>query len=602
MNATWQVRVYERELLVHATDVTGPMMLGRQVAPDERLHSQARGLGWMRLAVAPIDSNAVSPRHALIEPQPTGTFRVSNHSPDRPIGVAGGAAIGPAESREVPAHSSLAFGEVTVVLMASAGPQLSLHGLPDATLPPGQGLLGSRSFPGLGLGVAHATTFDVRTLGAWLHAAVDILQIAATSGDFFDKAARAVVDLVKLESGCVVMLRQGAWKIEAQFASIRSSHGGGRVSQQILERVRQEKRTLWEVPADAKSHSMIDMTAVVASPILNREGAVIGALYGDRRAGAGAAGPITEIEGIFVQLLARGVAAGLARLEQEQAALAARVQFEQFFTPELSRQLERQPDLLKGRDIEVTVLFCDVRGFSSISERLAPDATMEWMGDVMSELSECVRRHSGVVVDYIGDEILAMWGAPETQPDHAELACRAALDMLDCEARLDARWEARIGSPTAFGIGVNTGLARVGNTGSRQKFKYGPLGNTVNLASRVQGATKHFRCRLLVTGATRAKLGGGFATRHLGRVRVVNIVNPVPLFELSRAGWPGAADYEAALAEFEAGNLLEAVRLFGNWCGRHPDDHPASILFRRAVRSIGDGAECFERVWMLPEK
>src|SRR5207244_4923878 len=121
-----------------------------------------------------------------------------------------------------------------------------------------------------------------------------------------------------------------------------------------------------------------------------RHGAVIGALYADRRRGSGSAGagPITEVEALFVELLARGVAAGLARLEQEQSALAARVQFEQFFTPELARQLAEQPDPLKGRDAEVTVLFCDIRGFSRISERLGPAGTVEWIGDVLAALSE----------------------------------------------------------------------------------------------------------------------------------------------------------------------------------------------------------------------
>src|SRR5262249_18269633 len=142
-------------------------------------------------------------------------------------------------------------------------------------------------------------------------------------------------------------------------------------------------------------------------------------------------GPITEVDAAFVQLLARGVAAGLARLEQEQAALAARGQFEQVFTPELSRQLLRQPDLLKGCDSEVSILFCYLRGFSRISEPLGAVRTVEWVSDVMEALSECVLAHNGVLVDYIGDELMAMWGAPEEQPDHARLACRAGLAMLD---------------------------------------------------------------------------------------------------------------------------------------------------------------------------
>ena len=152
--------------------------------------------------------------------------------------------------------------------------------------------------------------------------------------------------------------------------------------------------------------------AVVASPILNKEGEVIGAIYGDRlKPTSGMHVPtVTELEALLVELVSCAVAAGLARLDQEQAALRARVQFEQFFTPELARQLAAQPDLLEGRDCEVTVLFCDIRGFSRISERLGPTKTVQWIRDVMGVLSDCVLEHKGVLVDYIGDELMAMWG------------------------------------------------------------------------------------------------------------------------------------------------------------------------------------------------
>ena len=101
-------------------------------------------------------------------------------------------------------------------------------------------------------------------------------------------------------------------------------------------------------------------------------------------------------------------------------------------------------------------------------------------------------RHQGVLVDFIGDEMLAMWGAPQEQPDHARRACRApALDMLACVSRLSDDWKDVIGEETTIGIGINTGPVSVGNTGTRRRFKYGPVGNTVNLASRIQGATKH---------------------------------------------------------------------------------------------------------------
>ena len=106
----------------------------------------------------------------------------------------------------------------------------------------------------------------------------------------------------------------------------------------------------------------------------------------------------------------------LARQEQERSALEARVQFEQFFTRELAQQLARDPTLLKGADRPVALLFCDVRGFSSFSESLEPERTMDWIGDVMGALSECVLREEGVLVDYIGDEMLAMWVRLRSRP------------------------------------------------------------------------------------------------------------------------------------------------------------------------------------------
>jgi adenylate cyclase len=125
---------------------------------------------------------------------------------------------------------------------------------------------------------------------------------------------------------------------------------------------------------------------------------------------------------------------------------------------------------------------------------------------VWSELSDCVLKQGGVLVDYVGDELLAMFGAPCEQPDQAARAARAAragLGMLQALAVLNSRWHKTLGGAMDLGIGINSGPASVGNSGSRFKFKYGPLGNTVNLGSRTQGLTKYLKCRLLLTEATR---------------------------------------------------------------------------------------------------
>ena len=152
-------------------------------------------------------------------------------------------------------------------------------------------------------------------------------------------------------------------------------------------------------------------------------------------------------------------------------------------------------------------MFCDIRGFSTIAERVGAQRTIEWINDVLTELSLCVTKTDGVLVDYVGDELMAMWGAPAEQPDHARRACRSAVEMLELLDPLRERWKEITPDKFGFGIGINTGMARVGNTGSKVKFKYGPLGNTVNLASRVQGITKKLGVAALITDSTAKATG-----------------------------------------------------------------------------------------------
>src|SRR5207302_9327692 len=123
-----------------------------------------------------------------------------------------------------------------------------------------------------------------------------------------------------------------------------------------------------------------------------------------------------------------------------------------------------KPELVQeGREEEVTLLFCDIRGFSRISDNLGPAKTVRWISAALEMLSECVLHHNGVVVDYQGDQVAAMWGAPEKQQDHAERACLAALEMLARLPELNQVWEPVIGAQTEVGIGINSGPARVGN-------------------------------------------------------------------------------------------------------------------------------------------
>jgi adenylate cyclase len=229
----------------------------------------------------------------------------------------------------------------------------------------------------------------------------------------------------------------------------------------------------------------------------------------------------------------------------------------------------------------------------------------------MGALSDCVLKQGGVLVDYIGDQLIAMWGAPQEQPNHAELACRAALDMLAALGPLNEAWKDKLprkeGVPESIdlGIGINTGSAWVGNMGSKHKFKYGPLGPTVNLASRVEGATKYLRARLLITEHTQGQLGQDFATRRLTKVRVVGIPQDVDLYELVADRAPAWVNlkkrYEEALAVYEKGDCREAARQLGALSG---DDGPALVMCYRAMHhlvAVERGLE-FDPVWELPGK
>ena len=234
-----------------------------------------------------------------------------------------------------------------------------------------------------------------------------------------------------------------------------------------------------------------------------------------------------------------------------------------------------------------------------------PTITLNWTNDVLSTLSDCVQKHQGVLVDYIGDELMAMWGS-EAQPDHPERACLAALEMIESMPALSARWQEPLGESTAVGIGINTGIARVGNTGSQRKFKYGPLGDTVNVASRVQGASKYFRSSLLLTRACRDRLGPQFQLRRLGQVRVVNISDPIELFELCPAGERDfrqrATAYEEGLLAFESREFRKSSRILGRLVDTHPDDGPAIALLARAIAYVVEEPETFEPAFRLAGK
>ena len=233
--------------------------------------------------------------------------------------------------------------------------------------------------------------------------------------------------------------------------------------------------------------------------------------------------------------------------------------FDRYLSPEMVRQIAADPNKLElgGEEREMTVLMCDIRGFSRISEQHGPREVIDFLIGFLTPMSEILLERKATLDKYIGDAILAFWNAPLDNPDHFRDGARAALAMTaklaelnrEMPGRADQVWPGEVN----IGIGINSGLCCVGNMGSRQRLSYSLIGDTVNMAARLEGLTKQYGVGIIVGSALAANLDG-FALLELDRVRVVGRDAPETIFALvgdedvaASAGFKALA---AAHAEF----------------------------------------------------
>jgi len=235
---------------------------------------------------------------------------------------------------------------------------------------------------------------------------------------------------------------------------------------------------------------------------------------------------------------------------QSSAARRALAQrFGQYLPPELVQQMSRDPGRysMHGRSAEMSVLFADVQGFSGLAEHKPPGELGEMMNLVFSHLTEAIRAQRGTLDKYIGDAVMAFWGAPLDDADHARHAVQAALAMQQCLPALHAEMAARGWPALRLGIGVNSGEMVVGDMGSRHRLAYTVMGDAVNLAARLQALCSEHGLGLVVGGSTHAALGDQLCL-SLGEVTVRGRSAPVPVWHPLRwrRGQDGAADRLAA--------------------------------------------------------
>ncbi len=274
--------------------------------------------------------------------------------------------------------------------------------------------------------------------------------------------------------------------------------------------------------------------------------------------------------------------------------------FNLYLEPSVARLVSEDPSQLRlhGEKKDLTVLFSDLRDFTTASEALDAEKLVEFMNEYFGTMTEEIFRHDGLVDKYIGDAIMALWGAPVTTPDHAVKACQAALDMVGCLESLQDAWR-RIGGAEhggadlprtprlRIGVGINTGPMVVGNIGSQRRFNYTVMGDAVNLASRLEACNKLYGTRILIGENTRNAIGDEFLLREIDSVRVKGKRQPVRVFELlakrgdSALLVPFTAAFEDALRAYQERDWPLALRRFEAFMNEYPDDTPGRIYVER---------------------
>jgi adenylate cyclase len=286
--------------------------------------------------------------------------------------------------------------------------------------------------------------------------------------------------------------------------------------------------------------------------------------------------PLVQIAVLFVALGALGY------LLELRGRSAINRLFGQYVPPELVNEMNEDPESysMSGRAVELTVMFADVRGFTTISEKLEPTALGELMNTLLTDLSRVIRAdHLGTIDKYIGDCVMAFWGAPVARPDHAAAGVAAAIDMQRSLALLVPRLTLPPGATIAIGIGLNTGRAVVGNMGSAYRMAYTVMGDTVNTASRLEGLTKAYGAQIVAGDAVRLAAPEQFLWRRLDLVRVKGRDTPLAIHEpLCRVedATPAQRDmvrrHEAALARCLGRDFSGAL---ADWQALQRDADPA---------------------------
>ena len=291
---------------------------------------------------------------------------------------------------------------------------------------------------------------------------------------------------------------------------------------------------------------------------------------------------------IFVTYAANMIYFYLSEKKARQKVLGA---LEKYVSKDVVKQILEKPGALKlgGDKREITIFFSDIRGFTTISEKLTPEQLVHLLNEYLTAMTNIILKHNGVVDKYMGDAIMAFWNAPLDQPRHAELACETSLEMEKKLKLLQKKWAAEGVPPLSIGVGLNTGPAVVGNMGSYERFDYTAMGDTVNLGSRLEGTNKQYGTMIIISETTKKAIEKtDMMVRKLDRVMVKGKKEPITIYELVSKKEDALDWYPEVIEHFEAGLELyfqqkwdAAIKEFKAALKIRKDDGPSNVFVER---------------------
>ena len=284
--------------------------------------------------------------------------------------------------------------------------------------------------------------------------------------------------------------------------------------------------------------------------------------------------------------------------------------FDKYVSPEVVQEVLKNPSLLNlgGEKRELTVLFSDIRGFTTLSESIPPEKLVYLLNNFFTEMTKYIFSNNGVLDKFIGDAMMVIYGAPIPREDHPYCACKTALEMLYATNEISKSWKSQGLPSIEIGIGINTGMMVIGNMGSFERFDYTVIGDEVNLASRLEGLNKIYGTKIIVGENTCKKVKDDFRFRELDMVKVKGKTKPVRIYELigknelDLTKQEGISLFLTALNHYRKGDWIRARELFQKVLTLIPNDGPSLLFIKRCEILIKNPPEKWDGVWTMETK